>query len=123
MDIHNQLKCDEKENSIVQRLVKDVPIRYTSLKDVLITVNDAFKILYCPDIEAIPETYLIISIVCHWLVRYFCKRLMQVLTPEGLAVHFHQIHDSLRKCYIYHQEHFSLKSLIKNHKEKMLRFK
>ena len=43
MDIHNQLKCDEKENSIVQRLVKDVPIRYTSLKDVLITVNDAFK--------------------------------------------------------------------------------
>ena len=122
-DVYRQLLNEEKENVTAHRLIQEFPVRYRNLKDVIIVVNEAFRVLYNPEVEAIPDTYLIIAIISHWLTRYYCKRLMQVLTPEGLAVHFNKIPDSLRKCYIYHQEHFCLKSLIERHQQKMQLFR
>ena len=120
--MYHLLLKEEKENVSAHRLIVEFPTRYRHIKDMTIVVNEAFKTLYNPEIEAIPDTYLIISIISHWLTRYYCKRLIQVLTPEGLAVHFNQIPDSLRKCYVYHQEHFCLKSLIERHQKKMHEF-
>ena len=118
-ELHNQLLNNERD-TILSRLVSDVPRRYKHLKDVIEVVNDAFKILYDPSLEALPETYLIFHIISYWTSHYLCRRLMQVLTPEGLAVHFNQISPSLRKCYVEDQEHFSLKALILRHREKMM---
>lgn len=115
-DIINELQRDT-------RYARDIHRQYKYLEDVLILVNDAFKILYDPQIPAVPGTYVIISIICRWLTRYFCRRLMQILTPEGLAVHFSKIPASLRKCYVYHQEHFCLNLLIEQHQKKMKEFK
>ena len=81
-------------------------------------VNDALQVLSNNSLEALPEVYLIISVMVHFLIRYFCKHLMQVLTPEGLALHHKELPPSFSKHYMDHQEHFSLKGLILNHLEK-----
>lgn len=116
-DVIHELLHDEN-----RCFTRDIQRQNKNPEDVLILVNDAFKILYDPKIPAVPGTYVIISIISRWLTRYYCRRLMQILTPEGLAVHFSKIPASLRKCYIYHQEHFSLKFLIERHQEKMKEF-
>lgn len=119
VDLFDELKREEKDNAIVQRLISDISMQYNDTEAVVRLVNDAFQILYDPTIEALPESYLIFSVICRWLTRFYCKRLMQLLTPEGLAVHFSQIPESLRKCYIQHQEHFSLRQLIEDHQRKL----
>lgn len=116
--MYDRLLHSEKDGTLC-RLIMSFPTRYGTLRDVVEVVNDAFRILYDPHTEALPDTYLIFSIISHWMSRYFCRRLMQVLTPEGLAVHFNQISSSLRKCYVEDQEHFSLKALIEKHQMKM----
>lgn len=116
--MHEQIVKYEADN-IISPLMRDLPTRYRELKNVIVLVNNAFRILYSSENEALPETYLIITIIYHWLSRYYCKRLMQVLTPEGLAVHFKQIPASLRRCYVHHQSHFCLKRLIEMQQNKM----
>ena len=116
--IREQISINDGDN-IMQPLMRDLPARYRHLKDVIVLVNDAFWILCHEESEALPETYLISSIIYHWLSRYYCKRLMQVLTPEGLAVHFNQIPASLRKWYVHHQDHFCLRNLIEMQQIKM----
>jgi uncharacterized protein (UPF0335 family) len=75
-------------------------------------VEDTMQVLSNPKLEALPEVYLIISVIVQWLTKYFCKRLMQVLAPESLAVHHRSMPASLSKYYMDHQEHFSLKQLL-----------
>ena len=62
-------------------------------------------------IEIFPDACLMISILQQWLIRYLCKRMMQILTPEGMAVHYRKIPRSYREVYFKQQEHFSLKNL------------
>lgn len=119
MDLFSHFKNIEKDE-LICGLIDDISVRYPNLKDVVQVVNDTCNILFDPQsVEALPDTYLIISIISHLLCRYYCKRLMQVLTPEGLAVHFSQIPPSVHKFYLSHQEHFCLKTLIENHQERM----
>ena len=86
---------------------------------IIMLINDVFEVLYEPKKETLPEVYLIISVMVHFLTRYFCKCLMQVLTPEGLALHHKSIPQSFCKHYMDQQEHFSLKFLLSNHIKKM----
>ena len=59
-----------------------------------------------------PVTQLIWSLLVQWLVRHFCKRLMQLMTPEALVLHEHQLPASYIHNYLTFQKHFSLKDLI-----------
>ena len=55
---------------------------------------------------------MIISVLVQWLVRYFCKRLMQLLTPEALVYHNEEIPRSIQKYYLKFQQHFSIEELV-----------
>ena len=59
-----------------------------------------------------PVTQLIWSLLVQWLVRHFCKVLMQLMTPEALVLHERQIPASYIHNYLIFQKHFSLKDLI-----------
>ena len=59
-----------------------------------------------------PVTQLIWSLLVQWLVRHFCKALMQLMTPEALVLHERQIPASYIHNYLTFQKHFSLKDLI-----------
>ena len=66
-----------------------------------------------------PVTQLIWSLLVQWLVRYFCKRLMQLMTPEALVLHEHQVPASYVHNYLTFQKHFSLKDLIQQQLDKI----
>ena len=58
------------------------------------------------------ESCMIISVLVQWLVRYFCKRLMQLMTPEALVYHNEEIPRSFQKHYLKFQQHFSIEELV-----------
>ena len=66
-----------------------------------------------------PATQLIWSLLIQWLVRHFCKRLMQLMTPEALVLHERQIPASYIHNYLTYQKHFSLKDLIQQQLNKI----
>lgn len=63
-------------------------------------------------IEIYIDACLVISLLLQWLVRYLCRRLMQLLTPEALAVHLNKVPNVYVQSYLKLQEHFSLKNLM-----------
>ena len=66
-----------------------------------------------------PVTELIQSLLVQWLVRHFCKELMQLMTPEALVLHERQIPASYIHNYLTYQKHFSLKDLIQQQLNKI----
>lgn len=61
------------------------------------------------------EVCIIISLLQQWFVRYLCKKLLQLLTPEALIVNRSKIPSSYVTDYLSYQSHFSLKELIKSY--------
>ncbi len=84
------------------------------------SVDEALEVLHCfPGPEenmgscsTHTDSCLVIAVLQQWLVRYLCRRLMQVMTPEALAIHQLRIPNSYCVNYLMHQYHFSLKDLI-----------
>ena len=66
-----------------------------------------------------PVTQLIWSLLVQWLVRYLCKEVMQLMTPEALVLHERQIPASYIRNYLTYQKHFSLKDLIQQQLDKI----
>ena len=87
------------------------------------SVDEALQVLHCapaPDesqrrIEALTDSCVVISLLQQWIVRYLCKRLMQLMTPEALAIHHCKIPTNYCENYLMHQVHFSLKQLLSRH--------
>jgi len=67
-----------------------------------------------------PATQLMWSLLIQWLVRQFCKQLIQLMTPEALVLHAKQIPASYIHCYLSYQQHFSLKGLIQQQLDKVV---
>ena len=59
-----------------------------------------------------PASQLMRSLLVQWLVRYLCKEVMQLMTPEALVLHERQIPASYIHNYLIYQKHFSLIDLI-----------
>ncbi len=87
-------------------------------------VNEAIQVLHtAPDpneegvasYEMSQEACLVVSILQQWLIRYLCKTLMQLMTPEAICLHRKKIPGSLIDNYLTHQQHFSLKKLLEHH--------
>ena len=93
----------------------------------LAVVDEALRVLFHgphpnendAPIEIYVDACLVICLLLHWLVRYLCRRLMQLLTPEALAVHLHKIPKVFVQSYLKLQEHFSLKNLVAKQFEKL----
>ena len=103
------LCSNSKFEGIVQTELRDIQ---TSRK----AVHSALESLQKDHIDftqpLAPVTQLMQSLLVQWLVRYFCKALMQLMTPEALVLHEHQIPASYIHNYLTYQKHFSLKDLI-----------
>ena len=70
--------------------------------------------------EALPPAIqLMWSLLVQWLVRQFCKQLIQLITPEALVLHEEQIPAPYIHCYLSYQKHFSLKGLIQQQLDKV----
>ena len=88
--------------------------------NVLAVVDEALHVLFHgphpnekdTPIEIYVDACFVISLMLQWLVRYLCRRLIQLLTPEALAVHLHKIPKVYVQGYLKSQEHFSLKNLV-----------
>ena len=94
-------------------------IMQTELKDIETTrkaVHSALESLHKDHIDFTqplpPVTQLVQSLLVQWLVRHFCKGLMQLMTPEALVLHENQIPATYIHNYLTYQKHFSLKDLI-----------
>ena len=59
-----------------------------------------------------PESCLVVALLQQWLVRYLCKRLMQLMTSEAFILYRSLLPSSYLENYIAFQVHFSLKELI-----------
>ena len=53
-----------------------------------------------------------VALLQQWLVRHFCKRLMQLMTSEAFILYQKTLPSSYLENYISFQAHFSLKELI-----------
>ena len=92
--------------------------------DVLAMVNEALHVLHRNEdaqAELYTDTCMVISVLLQWLVRYLCKRLMQLMTPEALILHSEEIPTPYIQNYLRFQEHFALKDLVKRQFEHLKR--
>ena len=85
-------------------------------------VNDALHALHS-DTGEVDDLYdqmsLIITVVAQWFVRYITKKVLQLLTPEGLAINHHKIPQNLVYTYLNFQHHFNFSEHIKKHLENL----
>lgn len=89
-------------------------------EDAMHAVVDAFDILY-PDtagqkdeyLDLTPDGCLVVSIMEQIIVRFFIKRLMQLMTSEAVILNRNKIPQSYLHNYLKFQAHFSLKDTIK----------
>ena len=84
---------------------------------VMIAISETLEVLNnhsCngPNHELSVGACLMISLILQWTVRYLCKALMQVMTPEAIVTFHKKIPSSYVLNYLEHQEHFSLERLI-----------
>ena len=102
-------------------------IQHSSLEELNIstlTVIKTFKILSNPDssiaqgaIEFTDDIGLIFRLLVQWFIHYLCKSLMQLMTPEALALLHKRIPEPYSWSYLLVQEHFSLKCLLSHYCE------
>ena len=114
-------------HSIFAKVEEDIQFKEimsdTNEQRVLESIDEALQVLHdAPEVangerrvEAFADSLLVISVLQQWIVRHFCKCLMQLMTPEALAIHYHNIPKTYRENYFAHQDHFSLMALIKKH--------
>ena len=59
-----------------------------------------------------PQGCLVMCVLQQWFVRYFSKKLMQLMTTEALILYRNQIPSTYLVNYLSYQNHFSLKDLV-----------
>lgn len=65
--------------------------------------------------DVTPDGCMVISLLQQWFVRYFCKKLMQLMTSEALILNRNKIPFSYLVNYLIYQNHFSLKQLVQSY--------
>lgn len=83
--------------------------------DAINTLHTASKPEDQKQFDLSPEGCMVISLLQQWFVRYFCKKLMQLMTSEALILNRNKIPFSYLVNYLTYQNHFSLKDLIERY--------
>lgn len=95
---------------------------YDSTEDIYKAVTEAFDALHDPQAErnihqdVSINALLVVSAVTQLLVRFLCKKIMQLMTSDSLCVHHRSVPTSYIQNYLNHQNHFSLKKLIETNR-------
>ena len=101
-------------------------IQQSNLEELNITTStiiNALNILITTSDTSQSETFvtddigLIFRLLVQWFVHHLCKSLMQLMTPEALALLHKRIPDAYVRSYLVLQEHFSLKCLLSHYYE------
>lgn len=85
-------------------------------------VGEALDTLYHPTgqlTDIYEDTGLVITVFMQWLVQFLVKKVIQLLTPEGLVINHLKIPQNFVYSYLKSQEHFSLKEVIQNQLKKL----
>ena len=111
------LNCNPNFEGAMKTELKDVETAKTAIHSAL----EALQRRHIDFTEALPSaTQLMWSLLVQWLVRHFCKELLQLMTPEALVLHAKQVPASYIHCYLSYQKHFSLKGLIQQQLDKVV---
>ena len=120
----SELKIDAEElfefvlkDPIFERLTKELDhnLAAHSVMDAINALHTASKPEDQEHFDLSPGGCMVISLLQQWFVRYFCKILMQLMTPEALVLNQKKIPISYLVNYLSYQNHFSLKDLIEKH--------
>ena len=93
--------------------LKELKGRDCAHEDIAYATEQAFKLLNSTDYK--PDGFLIIEIIEQILIRYIVKKIMQLMTPEGIVINNEIIPQSYIINYLKFQTHFSLKDTIFKH--------
>ena len=126
-------EVNEDADHIFKLVLRDSEFKGVMAKitreNVAAVINEALHVLHnSPDpsvvnapLEIHGSACIVIAVLMQWLVCYLCKRLMQLMTPEALAVHCQAIPNLYVRNYLKFQEHFNLKELVERHLEQLHR--
>ena len=97
--------------------LQELDARDYAHEDIAYGIEKAFELLYNTDYNQDLESdgFLIIQIIEQILIRYVIKKMMQLMTPEGIVLNNEIIPQSYIVNYLKFQTHFSLKDTISNH--------
>ena len=103
---------DPEFSSELSKLITDENV-CEAVKDGLATLQTEYK---GKEKQAVASNRacMVVAVLVQWLVRYLCKRLMQMMTSEAICLYHKKIPSSFVQCYLEHQTHFSLKDTIAN---------
>ena len=114
-----QLDADHLLNLIQSDSVCDYQMELLDHHQAAEAVVDSFNVLFTAPkpsderpLNLTAEENLVVCFFQQWLVRYFCKRLMQLMTSEALILNRNKIPSSYLVNYLSYQSHFSLKELV-----------
>ena len=85
--------------------------------DIVAAVEEALDTLYHPTgqlADMYEDTCLVITVFTQWIVQYLVKKVIQLLTPEGLVINHLKIPQNFVYSYLKFQQHFSLKEVIQD---------
>ena len=112
----NQLFEIVLKEPIFKCLIKlDHNLAAQAVMDAINTLHTASKSEDQKQFDLSLEGCMVISLLQQWFVRYFCKKLMQLMTSEALILNRNKIPLSYLVNYLIYQNHFSLKDLIKRY--------
>ena len=110
------LKSDSKFEGVMKTELKDMK----TARQALLFALDTLQSKHIDFTEELPPLIqLAWSLLVQMLVRHVCKGLMQLMTPEALILHEHQIPASYIRNYLTFQKHFSLKDLVEQQLKKI----
>ena len=93
-------------------------------EEIQAAVYEAIEKLYDPSCCATQEeeisdvslgASIVICVLQQWFIRFLCRSVMKLMTPEALIYHRMKIPSSYLEDYLIHQHHFNLKDLISSH--------
>lgn len=106
--VFNVIKCVPKFRDLLKKLTH---------QDAMHAVAEVFNILHSApgpekNVYLTPVGCLVVTLLQQVLVRFFIKKLMNIMTTEAVILHHNKIPHSYLENYLSNQTHFSLKDTI-----------
>ena len=118
---HQPVDVRNDSEELIAMLSQDEDYKSTlsSMNDVDIErcVRTAMEDIHDPHCEPVSvekNSRLVIALISQWLVRYLARRVLQLLTPEGLLKYHSRMPHSYISVFLDCEQHFSLKAVVEN---------
>lgn len=106
----NELKTFTHDNPIPPKVQISVVWWLSKLHNLSFTLS--FYFCFPVQVAVSNGAALVLTVLQQWFIRLLLKSLMQLMTPEALALHQLKMPASYRRHFLVHQDHFSLRDLL-----------